>query len=135
MLGPPCRTQAFFSCGTWGPLLSCRVRSSHAVCGLQELWRMGLAGTWNLPGPGREPVSSALSWSLLRVTSIESVMLSNHLIFCPPVLLLRPVFPSIRIFSSYELALCIRWPKYQSYSFSISPFNEYLELIFFRIYF
>ena len=79
------------------------------------------------------PVSSALSWSLLRVTSIESVMLSNHLIFCPPVLLLRPVFPSIRIFSSYELALCTRWPKYQSFSFSISASNKCSELISFRM--
>ena len=55
------------------------------------------------------PLSSSVSWSLLRVTSIESVMLSNHLIFCPPVLLLRPVFPSIRIFSN-ESVLHIRWP-------------------------
>ena len=64
--------------------------------------------------------------------SIESVMLSNHLIFCHPLLLLPPVFPSIRIFSN-ELALHIRWPKYWSFSFSISPSSEYSGLISFRI--
>ena len=59
-------------------------------------------------------------------------MLSNHLILCLPLLLLSSIFPSIRVFSS-ELALCIRWPKYCSFSFSISPSNEYSELIYFRI--
>ena len=62
--------------------------------------------------------------------SIESVMPSNHLILCHPLLLLPSIFPSIRIFSN-ESALCIRWPKY--WSFSISPSNEYLQLISFRI--
>ena len=70
------------------------------------------------------------SRSLLKLMSIESVMPSNHLILCPPHLLLPSVFPSIRIFSN-ELTLCIRWPKY--WSFSISPSNEYSELISFRI--
>ena len=64
--------------------------------------------------------------------SIESVMLSNHLILCHPLLLLPSVFPSIRVFSN-ESVFHIRWPKYWSLSFSISPFNEYLGLIFFRI--
>ena len=64
--------------------------------------------------------------------SIESVMPSNQLILCCPLLLLPSVFPSIRVFSS-ESALCIRWPKFWSYSFSISPSNEYSELISFRI--
>ena len=64
--------------------------------------------------------------------SIESVMLSNHLILCHPLLLLPSVFPSIRVFSN-ESVFHIRWPKYWSFSFSISPFNEYLGLIFFRI--
>ena len=59
-------------------------------------------------------------------------MPSNHLILCHPLLLLPPIFPSIRIFSN-ELALCIRWPKYWSFSFSISPSNEYSGLISFRI--
>ena len=64
--------------------------------------------------------------------SIESVMLSNHLILCHPFLLLPSVLPSIRVFSR-DSALHIRWPKYWSFSFSISPSNEYSELISFRI--
>ena len=72
------------------------------------------------------------SWSLLKLMSIESVMPSNHLIlYCP--LLLRPsIFPSIRVFSN-ESVLCIRWPKYWSFSFSISPSNECSGLISFRM--
>ena len=70
------------------------------------------------------------SQSLPKLMSIESVMLSNHLILCHPLLLFPSIFPSIRVFSS-ELALCIRWPKY--WSFNISPSNEYSGLISFRI--
>ena len=70
------------------------------------------------------------SWSLLKLMSIDSVMPSNHLILCHPLILLPSIFPSIRVFSN-ELALCIRWPEY--WSFSISPSNEYSGLIFFRI--
>ena len=73
-----------------------------------------------------------ISWSLLKFISIESVMLSNHLILCHPFLLLPSVLPSIRVFSR-DSALHIRWPKYWSFSFSISPFNEYSSLISFRI--
>ena len=69
-------------------------------------------------------LSTTNSWSLLKLMSIESVMPSNHLIFCCPLLLLPSVFPSIRVFSK-ESALRIRWPKYWSFSFSISPSNEY----------
>ena len=72
------------------------------------------------------------SWSLLKLMSIGSVMPSNHLILCCPLLLLPPVFPSIRVFSS-ESVVCIRWPKYWSFSFSISPFSEYSGLISFRM--
>ena len=72
------------------------------------------------------------SWSLLKLMSIESVMSSKHLTLCRPLLLLPSVFPSIRIFSS-ESVLHIRWPKYWSFSFSISPSNEYSRLISFRI--
>ena len=72
------------------------------------------------------------SLSLLKLMSIKSVMSSNHLILCPPLLLLPSVFPSIRVFSN-ELALHIRWPKHWSFSFSISSSNEYSRLIFFRI--
>ena len=73
-----------------------------------------------------------ISQSLLKLMSIESVMLSNHLILCPPLLLLPSIFPSIRVFS-YELAHCIRRPNYWSFSFSFSPSNEHSELISFRI--
>ena len=71
------------------------------------------------------------SWSLLKLTSIESVMPSNHLILCHPLLLQPSIFPSIRVFSN-EAALRIRWPKYWSFSFNISPSNEYSGLISFR---
>ena len=70
--------------------------------------------------------------SLLKLMSIESVMPSNHLILCCPLFLLSSIFPSIRIFSN-ESVLPIRWPKYWSFSFSISPSNEYSGLIYFRI--
>ena len=79
-----------------------------------------------------------ISWSLCKVRSIESLMLSNHLIFCHPLwrclllLLLPSIFPNINIFSN-ESALHIRWPKYWSFNFSISPSNEYSGLISFRI--
>ena len=69
---------------------------------------------------------------LLKIMSIESVMSSNHPILCCPLLLLPSIFPSIRGFSN-ESVLCIRWPKYWSFSFSISPSNEYSELISFRM--
>ena len=72
------------------------------------------------------------SWSLLKLMSIESVMPSNHLILCHPLLFLSLIFPSIRVFSK-ESVLCIRWPKYRSFSFSISPSSKYSGLISFRI--
>ena len=72
------------------------------------------------------------SWSLLKLMSIESVMPSNHLILCCPLLLPPSIFPSIRVFSN-ELVLPIRWPKYLSFSFSINPSNECLGLISFRL--
>ena len=78
------------------------------------------------------PLSSTISWSLLKVIATELVMLSNHLILCCPLLLLPSVFPSIKIFSN-ECALHIRWPKYWSFSFSISPSNEDSRLFFFNI--
>ena len=73
------------------------------------------------------------SLSLLKLTSIESVMPSNHLILCHPLLLLPSIFPSIRVFSN-ESVLHIRWPKYWNFSFSISPSNEYSVLISFRMH-
>ena len=72
------------------------------------------------------------SHSLLKLISIVSVMLSNHLILCRPLLLLPPIPPSVRVFSS-ESTLPMRWPKYWSFSFSISPSNEHPELISFRM--
>ena len=78
------------------------------------------------------PLSSTISWSLLRFMSIELVTVSNHLILCHPLLLLLSIFPSIRVFSN-ESVLHIGWPKYWSFSFSISPSNEYSGLISFRM--
>ena len=72
------------------------------------------------------------SWNLPKLMSNELVIPSNHLILCHPLLLLPSVFPSIRVFSN-ESALCIRWPKYWSFSFNISPSNEYSGLISFRM--
>ena len=77
-------------------------------------------------------LSFTISWSLLKLISVESVMPSNHLILCRPLLLPPSIFPSIRVFSN-ESVLCIRWPKYWSFSFSISPSNQYSGLISFRI--
>ena len=72
------------------------------------------------------------SWSLLKLMSIESVMPSNHLILCRPLLFPLSIFLSIRVFSN-ESVLCIRWPQYWSFSFSISPSNEFSGLISFRM--
>ena len=77
-------------------------------------------------------LSFTISRSLLKLMSVELVMPSNHLILCHPLLLLPSIFPRIRVFSN-ELALCIRWQKYWSFSFSISPSNEYSGLISFRM--
>ena len=78
------------------------------------------------------PQSFTISQSLLKLLSIESVTPSNHLILCHPLLLLPSIFPSTRIFSN-ESALCIKWPMQWSFSFSISPSNEYSRLIFLRM--
>ena len=80
----------------------------------------------------RTSLSITNSQSLLKLMSIESVIPFNHLILCRPLLLLPSIFPSIRVFSK-ESVLRIRWPKYWSFSFSISPSNDYLGLISFRI--
>ena len=76
--------------------------------------------------------SITISWSFPKLMSLESEIPSDHLILCHPLLLLPSIFPSLRVFST-ESVLCIRWPKYWSFSFSVSPSNEYSELIFFRI--
>ena len=81
---------------------------------------------------GQASLSITNSRGLLKLMSLESVMPSNHLILCPPLLLPSSVFPSIRVFSK-ESVFHIRWPKDCSFSFSISPSNEYSELVSFRI--
>ena len=88
------------------------------------------ATPWTVACQASLPLTN--SQSLLKLMSILSVMPSNHLILCHPLLLLPSIFPSIRV-SSNESALCIRWPKYQSFSFNISPSNEYPGLISFRM--
>ena len=84
------------------------------------------------PQHSQASLSITKSQSLLELMSIESVMPSNHLILYRPLLLLPSIFPSIRVFSSGSV-LCIRWPKYWSFSFSISPSSEYSGLISFRM--
>ena len=98
---------------------------------VQSLSRVGLFETPRTAAH-QASLSFTISWSLPKFMSIESVMPSNHLILCHSLLLLPSIFPSIRVFSN-ELALYIRWPKYWSLSFSISPSNEYSGLISFRI--
>ena len=88
-----------------------------------------MSDTWT--AASQASLSFTISSSLLKLMSIESVMPSNHLILCLP-LLLASVFPSIRVFS-YELAFHIKWPKYWSFSFCFSPSNEYSGLISFRM--
>ena len=78
------------------------------------------------------PGSFAIFWSLLKFMSFESMMPSNHLILCCPLLLLPSIFPSIRVFSN-ESVLGIRWPRHWSFSFRISPLNEYIGFISFKI--
>ena len=100
---------------------------------VQSLSRVWLFVTpWT--AAGQASLSITNSQRLLKLTSIESVRPSNHLILCCPLLLLLPsVFPSIRVFSS-ESVLHIRWPKYWSFSFSVSPSNEYSGPISFKVY-
>ena len=98
---------------------------------VQSLSRVRLSATPWTPAC-QTCLSFTVPQSLLKLMSIRSVMPSNHLILCRPLFLLPSVFPSIMVFSN-ESALCIRWPKYWSFSFSISPSNEYSEVISFRI--
>ena len=107
------------------------MRLSVQVSSVQSLSRVHLFVT---PQTAVRQVSLSItnSWSLLRLMSIESVIPSNHLILCRPLLLPPSLFPSIRVFSS-ESVLHIRWPKNWRFSFSISPSNEYSGLISFRI--
>ena len=99
---------------------------------VQSLSHVQLFATpWTAASQTSLPITN--SQSLLKLMSIELVMPSNHLILCHPLLLLPSIFPSISVFFSNESALCIRWPKYWSFSFSISPSNNYSGLISFRM--
>ena len=110
---------------------------SHALLRTgSELVIQSLSRVWLFATPWTAARQASLSftipWSLFKLMSIESVMLSNHLILCRPFLFLPSIFPSIRVFSN-ESALHIRWPKYWSFSLSISPSNEYSGLTSFRM--
>ena len=102
---------------------------SVVVQGLSCVWPF--ATRWTAASQASLSINN--SWGLLKLMSIKSVMPSNHLILCHPLLLLPSIFPSIRVFSN-ESVFLIRWPKYRSFSFRISPSNEYSGLISFRIY-
>ena len=105
--------------------------NAKSVCSIQSLSCVTLsAAPWT--AAWQASLSITNPYSLLKLMSIELVMPSNHLILCHPLLLLSSIFPSMRVFSS-ESVLCIRWPKYWSFSFSISPSNEYSGLISFRM--
>ena len=98
---------------------------------VQSLSRVQLFATpWT--AARQASLSITNSWSLFKLVSVELLMPSNHLIICYPLLILPSIFPSIRVFSN-ESVLRIRWSKYWSYSFSISPSNEYSRLISFRM--
>ena len=104
------------------------LRSWTSVQSLSHVWLF--ATPWNVAHQASLSITS--SQSLLKLTSIELVMPSNHLILCCPLLLLPSNFLGIRVFSN-ESVLCIRWSKYWSFSFNLSPSNEYSGLISFRI--
>ena len=98
---------------------------------VQSLSRVQLFATpWTIAHQASLSITN--SWNLVKLMSIESVVPSNHFILCPPLFLPPSIFPSIRVFSNQSV-LRIRWPKYWSFSFSVSPSNEYSELISFRM--
>ena len=103
--------------------------SSVQFCSVAQS-RLTLCDPMDCSMPGS--LSTTNSWSLFRLMSIESVMPSNHLVLCHPLLLSPSIFPSISVFSN-ETVLRIMWPKYWTFSFSISPSNEYSGLISFRM--
>ena len=107
------------------------IHSSVHFSSVQSLGRVRLFVTLWIT-PRQASLSITNSWSLLKHMPTESVMPSSHLILCRPLLLLPPIPPSIRVFSN-ESTLRMRWPKYRSFSFSISPSNEHPGLISFRM--
>ena len=113
-------------------LFSTEVNSVLQFSSVQSLSHVQLLATrWT--AAHQALLSITITQTLLTLMSINSVMPSNHLMLCPPLLPLPSVFPSISVFSN-ESVLCIRWPKYWSFRFNISPSNEYSGLISFRIY-
>ena len=104
------------------------LRSLSSVQSLSRVWL--IATHWT--AARQTSLSITNSQSLFKLISSDSVMPSKHLILCRPLLLMPPIFPSIRVFSN-ESALHMRWPKYWSFSFSVSPSNEHLGLICFRM--
>ena len=108
-----------------------KLMAKWSICSVQSFSRVRLFATpWT--AAHQASLSITNSRSLLKLMSIESVMPSNHLILCCPLLLSPSIFPSIRVFSN-ESVLHIRWPKYWSFSFSISLSNEYSRLVSFRM--
>ena len=112
------------------PLGGMKRHTDTVVAVVQLPCRVQLFAPHELQHP-QASLSFPISWSLPKLTSIELVMPSNHLILCLPLFLLPSIFPSKRVLSS-EVALLIRWPKYWSFSFSISPSSEYSGLISFK---
>ena len=110
--------------------LNCVLTNLYQFSSVQSLSRVRLLATPWIAAP-QASLSITNSWSLLKLMSIELVMAFNHLI-CHPLLLLSSIFPNIRVFSK-ESVLHIRWPKYGSFSLTISPSNEYSGLISFRM--
>ena len=114
----------------------CSDTSGTSLCMAAIVVVQSLSHVWLFATPWitahQASLSFTISWSLLKLMSIESVKPSNHLVLCYPLLLLPSIFHSIRVFSN-EPALHIKWPKYWSFSFSISPSNEYSGLISFRM--
>ena len=113
------------------PQGKCRKARSFQFYSVQSLSHVQLFG---IPWTAARQASLSItnSRSLLKLMSIELVMPSSHLILCRPLFFSPSIFPSIRVFSN-ESVLCIRWPKYWSFSFNISPSNEYSGLIFIRM--
>ena len=104
--------------------------TDHGLSSVQSLSRVLLYATpWTAASQASMSITN--NRSLFKLMTIESVMPPNHFILCRPLLLPHSIFPSIRVFSM-ESVLHLRWPKYWSFSFSISPYNEYSELISFR---
>ena len=125
-----CQGVGWCQSGQWDHYERCF--SAYLPCYCCSLAKSSLTLCDPMAAADQASLSFTLSWSMFRLMTIESMMPSNHLILCCPLLLLPSVFPSIMVFSN-ESALHIKWPKYWSFSFSISPSTEYSGLISSRI--